>query len=341
MWTLKPPRAGKTPYWYVRGAYLGIKLDRSTGARERRAAGTILATWRRQAERGEFDRTPDTEPQAATFVSAATAYMKAGHPGQYLPPILKAWGGKPLSEIDQIAIDTLADKLYPGYPASTKNRQFYTPVSAILKRAGIDRQVKRPSGWRGNKRTFWLQPEQAFRLIEEATKINPEFGILCTLLNYTGLRLGEALALTCEAIEIKREYAYVPDTKTGEPRAIYLPPIVVAALANHPKGLGRRGRLFRFHDGGRLRDLLETACGRAGISLPHRTAFHVFRHNFGTWMRLYGGLDAIGLTRIGAWTDLESVERYAHSEVTKEARQAAELPTPNRGMRVEKKLGNG
>ena len=94
----------------------------------------------------------------------------------------------------------------------------------------------------------------------------------------------------CERIELQCEFAYVGDTKTDEPRAVYLPPVVVAALANHPRGLDRAGQLFRFHDGGRLRDMLKSACDRAGVALPRRTAFHVFRHNYATWVRLYGGL---------------------------------------------------
>jgi len=193
---------------------------------------------------------------------------------------------------------------------------------------GSKRRSSGPSkGWRGSKRTFWLQPEATFRLLKAASDLDAEFGIFCTLLNYCGLRLSEALGLECETIELDREYAYIPTTKTDEPRAVYLPPIVVAALANHPRGLDRKGRVFRFHNGGWLRGMLDAACEAAGVVLPHRTAFHVFRHNYGTWLRLYGGLDAIGLTRTGAWADLDSVERYAHSEPTAEARRAAMLPT--------------
>jgi integrase len=206
-----------------------------------------------------------------------------------------------------------------------------------LKHVGIEKKIKRPRGWRGTKQTFWLRPEPAFRLLNEAGKIDSEFGIFCTLLNYCGLRLSEGLKLRCEWIELAREFAYIPDTKTNEPRAVYLPPVVVAALANHPRGLDRKGRLFRFHNGGHLRDMLKDACKAAGVGLPRRTAFHVFRHNYGTWMRLYADLDAIGLTRTGAWTDLDSVERYAHSEPTAEARRAALLPTPKRGGGVESK----
>jgi integrase len=339
-WKLVPPRKGKTPYWYIRGKYLGIALDDSTGATEERAARRILKTWREQAERGEFRKKPIAEPAPANFLSAAVAYMQAGGERQYIRPILDKWGERPLADIDQIAIDALAAELYPSATAATRNRQIYTPISAILKRAGIDRKIRRPKGWRGTKRTFWLRPEPTFRVLDEAASLDREFAILCTLLNYTGLRLGEALdEMICERIELQREFAYVGDTKTDEPRAVYLPPIVVAALAGHPRGLNRIGRLFRFHDGGRLRDMLKEACRRAGVALPRRTAFHVFRHNYATWMRLYGGLDSLGLTRTGAWADLDSVARYSHSETTAEARQAAKLPTPKRGANGEHKSG--
>jgi integrase len=334
-WKLIPPREGKTPFWYVRGKYLGIALDRSTGARERRAATTIFNTWKRQAERGEYAK-PVEAADPGLFLSAAKAYMLAGGERQYVEAICNKWSAKLLSDIDQVAIDTLANELYPKAPASTKNRQVYTPVSAILKHVGIDKKIRRPKGWRGNKRTVWLAPDVTFKLLAAAERIDAEFGILCTLLNYTGLRLDEALSrLMCEAVELDREYAYIPDTKTGEPRAVYLPPVVVTALASHPRGLQRKGRLFRYHDGGRLRDLLKAACEAAGVTLPRRTAFHVFRHNYGTWMRLYAGLDGLGLLRTGVWADMDSVERYSHSEATAEARQAAKLPTPKRGAVVE------
>ena len=112
-WKLIPPRKGKTPYWYIRGKYLGISLDNSTGTAEERAARTILRTWRGQAERGEFSKSGAFEPAAATFLSAAVAYMRAGGSRQYIDVILRHWGEKPLEEIDQMAIDALATALYP------------------------------------------------------------------------------------------------------------------------------------------------------------------------------------------------------------------------------------
>jgi hypothetical protein len=61
---------------------------------------------------------------------------------------------------------------YPTATAATRNRQVYTPVSAVLKRAEIERQIKRPKGWRGRKLTHWLAPEQALRVFEATARID-------------------------------------------------------------------------------------------------------------------------------------------------------------------------
>src|SRR6185436_12697891 len=112
-WKLVPPREGKTPFWYVRGKYLGFAIDRSTGTGERRAATTIFNTWKRQAERGEFSA-PVAPTKPNLFLSAAKAYMLAGGERQYVEAISDVWATKLLTDIDQVAIDTLADDLYPN-----------------------------------------------------------------------------------------------------------------------------------------------------------------------------------------------------------------------------------
>ena len=303
-WKLQAPRPPRQPNYHVRGTYLGIYVDRSTGTRDRRAAARILKTWQEQAERGEFEK-PEAEGPL-TFAQAATAYMKAGGERSFLVPILRSIGTRPVTNLNQIAIDTLAQQLYPNGTSATRNRQVYTPVSAVLKHVGVEIKIRRPKGAQGGKRQFWLMPEPTFRMLEQAHTLAPEFGILCTLLNYTGLRLSEALGLRCNNVDLSRAYAYIPITKTDEPRAVHLPPVVIASLAGHPRGIDRpQERLFRYHKGGRLMDLLKMSAEAAGVELPYRTAFHVFRHNYATWMKLYGGLDVVGLVRTGAWADIE------------------------------------
>ena len=164
---LVPPRAGKTPFWSIRGTYLGCYLERSTGSREKAFAAKILAKLKRDIESGVLSGT-----KAVGFAAAAAAYMKAGGDGKYLAPLIKHFLHTPVADIDQIMIDNAAAELYPTATAATRNRQVYTPVSAVLKRAGIERQIKRPKGWRGRKLTHWLTPEQAVRIFEATDRID-------------------------------------------------------------------------------------------------------------------------------------------------------------------------
>jgi integrase len=76
--------------------------------------------------------------------------------------------------------------------------------------------------------------------------------------------------------------------------------------------------------------IFRPAALKAGVDLPKRSAFHIFRHTYATWMRRYAGLDIKGLVATGAWKDPKSADRYSHVVVTEEARRAVMLQTPKR-----------
>lgn len=322
---LVPPRKGKSPNWSVRGTYLGRSVDRSTGACKRAVAAQVLKQIERDIERGTF-----SERGEPTFASAALAYMKAGGERTYIGKLLEYFGDKPLSQIDQAEIDAAANLLYGRQSAATRNRGVYTPVSAVLRRAGVSINLQRPRGSGGNKSTGWLWPEQAHAIFAEAEKLNKEFAALLIVLCYTGLRLSEALGLTWDNVRLQDGFAYVPDTKNSEPRPVFLPPVAVAALASMGRGDQHGHSVFRFSKSGHLYSLLRVAAIRANVDLPERSAFHIFRHTYATWMRRYAGADSQTLIATGAWKDRKSVDRYTHTVVNEEAKRAALLPTPGR-----------
>jgi integrase len=334
------PKEGKSPFWYARGKHLEIFVDRSTKTTSERVAKIQIKQWERQIERGEYidPRKPPPEVEAGPpmFLAAAVAYMQAGGERAYILPIITEWRSLTLAGIDQVLIDTTATKLYPNATAATRNRQFYTPVSAIRKRAGDERKIKRPKGWRGKKSISWLEPEQAFALFEAADTIDAEFGIFVRTLCYTGMRLGEALKIKLAQLDLERRAIYLPETKNSHARTVHLPPFIVTTLANHPRKLTRDSgqRLFRFHASGHLRNMLKTATAKAGLSFPRRQCgFHLFCHTYGTWMHRFGGLDNFALSRTDRWRDPRSAEIYLHTEVNSEARQADVLPIPHRSGR--------
>lgn len=198
-----------------------------------------------------------------------TSYVNAGHDDRFLAVLLEHFKETPLAHINQAAIDNAAVTLYPDASPATRNRQVYSPVSAILKHAGINTQIKRPAGAQGTQRTFWLSVGQAFALLREAKKLYERFGALCTFLLYTGCRLNEALKLEWSAVELDRGFAYVGKTKNGQARAVHLPVFLVSALKQIE---AQTGRMFRLSKAGclttRSMTLRRLQASRSLLALP-------------------------------------------------------------------------
>lgn len=328
---LKEPRA-PSPYWRVRGTYLGIYVDRSTRAADAKTARKVLKQIEGEIERGQFEKPLKKEP---TFIDAAHRYVRDGHEARHVEKLAKHFGQTPLSEITQTAIDDAAHALYPRAKNATRNRAVYTPVSAILHHAGVDIRLRRPEGANGDTRQFWLRPEQAEALIARARETDAELAAFLLFLLYTGCRLTEALRLEADDVDLENAMALVRMTKNGKPRSVHLPPIVLAALASHPRGLQAGARVFRFHAGGKFTRRFRRVAADAGVPFPEGVAFHGFRHTWGSWMRRYAGLDTTGLVATGAWSTHDAARRYEHAVTSEEARRADLLPQIGSDTRVK------
>ena len=182
---LIPPKAGRSSFWRIRGTEFGTYLDRSTQTGDRREAARFLKFWRDEAERVALSGPVKVE---AMFGLAAVAYMNSGRDKQFLPPLIEHFKDKPLAEIDQAALNAAAVALYPRGSDATRNRQVYSPVSAILKHAGVRKAFQRPKGARSTPRLHWLREDQAWPLIEAASARHARFGAFLTFLLYCGPR---------------------------------------------------------------------------------------------------------------------------------------------------------
>jgi integrase len=318
---LVPPRKGQSTNWRVRGTHLHTHVDQSTGFADRKKASKVLQEIKQGIEDGRLKA-----KRGPTFAEAVISYVNAGGDDTFLKRILLHFGETPLAEINQGAVDAAATALYPKATDATKNRQVYTPISAVLKHSHIDTVLHRPKGYAGTKRTAWLREKDAFALLDAADKRHPRFGPLVRFYLYTGCRLSDALKLEWPAVELDRSFAYVGKTKNGEPRAVHLPPHLVKALKSI-KNVDS-GRVFGFSKNGYLYGLIKDAAKDAGVTLPPRVKFHLFRHTFAAWMRRHAGLDTSGLVGTGAWDSHEAARIYEHVEASAEAKKSDLLPTP-------------
>lgn len=344
---LRPPRKGKTPNYEIRGKYLGVAVERSTGTSRKSAAKRQLDDLIDSIERGEYPPKPQPKPGAPTFLSAAVAYMKDGGSRRYIKALIQRFGETPLDDIDQAAIDTAALEMHPDVTAGTRNRYVHTPVSAILHHAGRTAEIKRPKGYKGRTVTRFLLPPDAFAIVDAASKLDAEMGRLLTFLLYTGCRIGEALALKWENVDLEQRQAYIETSKNDDPRSMRLRPDVCTLLEPHRKAAGR---VFRFRQGGHRNFIFlnakVTACGLPAVARPKRgeridiplyryswVTFHTFCHTWATWMRRFGGADLQGLVATGRWRDERSAARYTHTAAHQEWDRVDALPS--RGLSGE------
>jgi integrase len=337
---LVAPREGKSPNFTIRGSYLGVAVNQSSGTHKRSVARAVLAKLERAIEKGEWPSRPATSGNERTFLSAAVAYLEAGRRPRYVARLIKHFGATPIDQIDQAAIDEAATALLPAAAPSSRNAAVYTPVSAILRFASVDLKLRRPKGAKGRIVTDWLRQEDAAGIIQAADVIDAEFALLLRFLLYTGLRLGEALSLRWVDVDIGSSTVWVRRKKGGIASDIRIRPELRERLA----ALGpqdHQQRVFRFHQGGNLKHKL-TRAKLAYLGLPcpvrrpvgwrppvHRLTwanFHTFRHTFATWMRR-AGTDVQGLVATGNWRDPRSAARYAHVVPREEWLRVDELPS--------------
>jgi integrase len=253
--------------------------------------------------------------------------MRSGRERTFLAPLLRHFGETALERIDQQAVDEAAELLYPRVSPATRNRQVYTPVSAILNYAGRPIRFRRPKA--GAQRTLWLTPEQ-FEIL--AANLPPKLRRLAIFLVYSGCRLGEALSLTWQTVSLEERVAYVPATKNGLPRAVHITERMLEELADiEPK----EGRVFGYRSRWSVAHGWREGAIKAG--LPWASP-HILRHTWATWMRRYSGADLSALIDTGAWRDVKSALRYVHVVPSEESKRADRLPAPPaRAKSVERK----
>jgi integrase len=109
--------------------------------------------------------TSSSEGTTVTFAEAARLYVQQGGEERFLPRILKHFGSRlSVDEITHIDIARAARLLYPDAKPETVRRQLRVPIKAVQNFAAGRRREKLPD----TRRTRWLTPEEAERLLDAA-----------------------------------------------------------------------------------------------------------------------------------------------------------------------------
>lgn len=272
--------------------------------------------------------------------------MNQGGEARFLDAPKARLGGLRIDQITQQTLDDEANKAYPLNTA-TRRRQFYAPVIAVLKSAGIGTVFRRPPDT--SQRTLFLWPQKAVQLVDrimDSRWPNPWAPALATFLFGQGSRVGETLAIDGrDDISLEGRYAILRDTKNGRERMVTLCSRTIAAVSTIPN-LGQRGPLFLRYDGRPYSEREDRGhrfrfWSRAATELdlnPHDYTPHVARHSWATWFYSQTK-DVVRLVKEGGW-ESDEWKRYVKLAVPTMGAQAITLGFDFRENAPETKFGD-
>lgn len=164
-------------------------------------------------------------------------------------------------------------------------------------------QVRKPTKPRGRDRR--VSQEEIVKILSVTG--SAELRTVVTLALETGMRRGELACLAWEDIDLKKQTAHLPQTKTDVPRTVPLSKSAVKALKD--LGLKSGGRVFELQAAS-ISQAFDRACE------PHRAniaglRFHDLRHE--ATSRLFEkGLNVMEVAAITGHRTLEMLKRYTH-----------------------------
>lgn len=278
--------------WWLYIVHGGVRFRRSTGESHRGRAQRIhdelkASLWRRQGSRS-------LHAALARWVEGRT-----GPDAYRVKLLLKRLPDQDLGAPDIEAIE----RAIPQATAGTFNRYVNVLHAAGLK--GL-KPRKTPPG-----RIRWLTAEEWGRLraaLADHQRPMAELAIA------TGIRQANVFRLEWAQVDLRRRLAWVhPDqAKARKPIGVPLNDDAVRVLEAQHKATGAGKWVFVGKDGKKPPTEIKTAWKRAlrDAELADFT-WHDLRHTWATW-HVMNGTPLEVLQKLGGWSDLRMVMRYAH-----------------------------
>jgi len=256
--------------------------------------------------KGHFDG-PDA---ILTFAQAARMYRAAGKSDRFLNRVEEYLGQTLVKDITEGSIHTMAMDLYPTATGGSRNRMAIVPTQAVINHAAKSKLCSKISVERYKVDTKIKDPATLEWVNKFRAHSGPHVGALALFMYLTGARVGEALDLKWEDVDLQACTALIRETKQSKERKPHLPRPLVVVLANlqHIPGRGVFG--YSNSTTMAIRNAWEGAIRRAGIK---RLTAHSCRHGFATDL-LRRGVDVVTVAWLGGWKSPHQVlKTYGHA----------------------------
>lgn len=244
-----------------------------------------------------------------TFDECALAYAEDGGDTRFLVKITQQLSGMRLRDITPNEVRAAARRAYPNAAPATQNRQGITPAKAVI-------NYGHAQGWCAPIRVRAFPVARPVRKAVGAgylEALRPALPLrlyaLMLFLHQTGRRVGDAIGLTPDNLDLRQMRAFIPRTKNGDPAVVYLTSELAELLtAINP----RHGRVFGYASRSSVYSTLRRACTKTGVEYlgTHQPG----RHSYATTLSEHGW-SSKAIAEVGGWKSVRLVaETYEHPE---------------------------
>jgi integrase len=189
--------------------------------------------------------------------------------------------------------------------------------------------VKRPR--QDNKRVRFLSRAEATELLAVLKERSMYVHDLSLLSLFSGLRLGECLALTWAEVDFENGLIFVKDTKTGRNRHAYIIAEIQDMLNRRHAGKQKAARVFPKMPQSKIWSVFSQAVQDLGLNdgitdRRQKLVFHSLRHTFASWL-VQMGKPLYTVSQLLGHSDVKMTMRYAHLAPDTQRAAAKDLET--------------
>jgi integrase len=307
---LRPGSRHGNKVYYARITGGGERVEVSTRTTNPRLA----KRYAQEVERRLFERGGSERKTVAYAIDAFLAFKpRSKRDESRLLQIKSLIGGRQVAGIKQDDFDECARMLCHGKSGSTRNRDVYAPLQAVVRHSGVHIPLKRPKQSKPRHRS--LTREQRDFMLKNCD--DPDLKAWLCLMFFNACRTSEAIRLKWEDVDLDHGSARIDMTKTETEDWTPLHERTVAALANLPKD---REKVLRWKQRSGPNWVLKKLLKRLGMKFNA----HMGRHTFGDLFHEAGG-SLRDLTEAGRWASPACAMRYTGKRVERVRKGIARL----------------
>ena len=256
-------------------------------------------------------------------VKEKTLKTQAGHYRYWLKPVL---GNLTFKQIRPFHIEKIKKNMLTAgkSPRTLQNclatfRQTWNTarLQDLTNKNTPTRKVKIPKF--DNKRKRYLSRDEAEKLLAELKRRSTQLYNLSLLALHTGMRAKELFDLTWGNVDLENGLITIQDSKSVEPRYVYLTEDTKAMLAGLQNNQAKNELVFKDRHGKKMREI-SNAFGAAVKDLGlndgiadrrQRVCFHSLRHTYASWL-IDSGISIYTVKKLLGHSTIQLTERYSH-----------------------------